>query len=333
MKYDNPLTTIIRDGVSQQSIQAFTEVVNNDKIFTISRLGGFDIELALLFFNNPNCFDDESVFKLKLFRANNYPGYFDFTENKKENFISYAQKLVLYHKDIDSATYAGKWFYDCIHEECPKNVETFLDVILKNKTIFNGQFITQALPFLNSFKIWAEGKKILIISPLSQSIEYQYQRKNNIFKNYTFPNFELLTYNTNLTWQHPNDTKEKLGLKTNNWHEECERLTNEVYKLDFDIAFLSCGCYAMPLGYFIKNSMHKKSIYIGGALNILFGIYGGRYKHDFYNNFYNLNSRIDPFENEDVKKITAGRLWENESVNAYFGYQEKEINYDTKPNV
>ena len=32
----------------------------------------------------------------------------------------------------------------------------------------------------------------------------------------------------------------------------------------------------------IKNSLSKKSLYVGGALNMIFNIYGGRYNHPGY---------------------------------------------------
>uniref|UniRef100_A0A6C0IJN5 Uncharacterized protein n=1 Tax=viral metagenome TaxID=1070528 RepID=A0A6C0IJN5_9ZZZZ len=50
-------------------------------------------------------------------------------------------------------------------------------------------------------------------------------------------------------------------------------MCEEINKLEFDIALLSCSSYAMYLGDFISNKMKKNSIYIGGVLNVLFNIW------------------------------------------------------------
>jgi hypothetical protein len=171
---------------------------------------------------------------------------------------------------------------------------------------------------------WATGKKILIISPLSQSIEYQYQHKNNLYHTYVFPDFDLLTYNTKITYSDENDTQLSLNVGTSNWLEEAERMAQEISKLEFDIALLSCGSYAMYLGNFIKHKLNKKSLYLGGVLNMLFNIYGGRYNHKGYKRLMQSvglvpDSQINPFENKDIENIKSGRNFKTESLNAYFG--------------
>ena len=306
--YQNPLL-----------INKFTEIMQLPGPCNFSRIGGADYKIAIYYYFDNSFYDDNKNYKYWLKMAKNDPGYFDF-ENKKENFILYAKQLIEYFKNLDYCFYAGKDLIDQIDNNIySKEDEKFLNYILNNKNIIHYSFIESILPFLESFKVWGENKKILIISPLSKSLIYQYQRINKIIKNYNFPKFELITIDTNLTWQHENDTKESLGLITNNWHEECNRLSKEILKVDFDVAFLSCGSYAMYCGDFIKNVMKKKSIYVGGILNVLFGIYGKRYDNSFFMQFTYPEYRINPFENEKVKKITAGRLFKNEAVFAYFG--------------
>jgi hypothetical protein len=46
----------------------------------------------------------------------------------------------------------------------------------------------------------------------------------------------------------------------------------------FDVALLGCGGFGMPLLAYIKSLPHKPSgIYIGGALQLFFGIHGARW--------------------------------------------------------
>jgi hypothetical protein len=314
--------------------------MDSPELLNFSRLGGIEFDIASVQRHNPRWFEEEWLYNRLNYLAKNGPGYFDF-ENKKDNFLLYARKIISNCRDADVATYANESLITLIEQEniseyfsgrpeWPAKATFLLDYTMSNKTLINYGFIELVMPFLNSFKTWGEDKRILIISPLSKSLQYQFKRKDRIIKGYTFPNFELLTYNTNLTWQHPEDTKEKLGLKTNNWHEECERIFSDVVKLNFDIAFLSCGSYGLPLGYFIKHEMHKKSVYIGGALNMLFAIYGERYSASNFVKYYNPECLLDPFENEDIKKTTAGRIEVSEGALAYFGNQHKRFQWKSE---
>ena len=54
-------------------------------------------------------------------------------------------------------------------------------------------------------------------------------------------------------------------------------MCKDIAKLDFDIALLSCGGYGLPLCRFIYKTLGKTSIYMGGSLQLLFGVYGERW--------------------------------------------------------
>ena len=122
------------------------------------------------------------------------------------------------------------------------NDDNYCKILLENSSLVSYGYVEGIKPFLNDFKIFAENKKILIISPFSESIKYQYSRKNFILKDYIFPNFELLTYNTPITYN--DNIEDLLNINTNNWFEQCEFMCNEINLLDFDYALLSCGSYA-----------------------------------------------------------------------------------------
>ena len=91
---------------------------------------------------------------------------------------------------------------------------------------------------------------------------------------------------------------------------------NEIKNIDFDIALLSCGSYAMYFGKHIKEKLNKKSIYIGGILNVLFNIYGKRYDTAYFNSIVNLEYRIEAFESK--KYPIKNTTFAGEAFNAYF---------------
>ena len=93
-------------------------------------------------------------------------------------------------------------------------------------------------------------------------------------------------------------------------------MCDEISTLDFDIALISAGSYAMYLGDYICTTMKKQSIYIGGVLNVLFNIYGKRYDTPFYNNIMNLPYQIK--NTLDINTISGGKNLQNEALLAYF---------------
>jgi hypothetical protein len=63
------------------------------------------------------------------------------------------------------------------------------------------------------------------------------------------------------------------------WKETFAIMCDEIKDLEFDIALLGCGGYGLPLCNFIKKELKKSAIYIGGGLQLLFGIMGKRWEN------------------------------------------------------
>merc|ERR1711871_1834309 len=58
------------------------------------------------------------------------------------------------------------------------------------------------------------------------------------------------------------------------WKETYDTMCKDISKLDFDIALLGCGGYGPLLQEFIYTNLNKSSIYMGGGLQITFGVMG-----------------------------------------------------------
>ncbi len=57
-------------------------------------------------------------------------------------------------------------------------------------------------------------------------------------------------------------------------------MIKEIKELNFDVALVSCGGYGLPICNYIKEQMNKSSIYVGGGLQLLFGVIGNRWLSD-----------------------------------------------------
>ena len=130
-----------------------------------------------------------------------------------------------------------------------------------------------------------EGLKVLIVHPFTDSIHYQYtQNRSNIFKDIkVLPKFELKLITAPQTL--PGDK-----YNFSNWFETLDALMKEINQVNFDIALIGCGAYGFPLASRIKK-LGKKSIHLGGATQMMFGIKGKRWDQEpvflkLYNEFW-----------------------------------------------
>lgn len=114
------------------------------------------------------------------------------------------------------------------------------------------------------------GKKVLIIHSFKESIDKQLKIKDKIWSNDNFlPEAEYLTYK-------PVQSLGGFGPHTS-WYDSFDRMCDDISKIDFDIALVAAGGYGMPLCGFIKESLNKGAIYVGGCLQLFFGIKGRRW--------------------------------------------------------
>ena len=141
----------------------------------------------------------------------------------------------------------------------------------------------------------------------AQALEPYYFMENSEYKfNELFKNKKVL-----IVTSHLNSTKEQLDNisvihKKNIFHESTQfyvykttqqnggnfdgqswlihmnKMKNDISNLkeefDFDVAFVSCGGFGMLLCNFIYSNLNKNVIYVGGALQLYFGIMGNRWR-------------------------------------------------------
>jgi hypothetical protein len=314
------MNSTIYKEINSETAKKFTEIMLQPESFFFGRIGGLEFEVVMRYFNNIT--HPQNLYEDYIQQICHTCGYFDFTNYKLQNFMVFCQDMIRYYKDAKYLSYGNAITINEInYNQIYPEHKAFYNYVCENKTLFIYTFIEAVTDFMNSFKTWGEGKKILIISPLSKSINYQLTRKDKILKNYTFPNCEFKTYNTKITYNNTLiDTKETLRVTTNSFLEEIELIKNNIKNIDFDIAFIACAAYTMPLGDYISKTMQKKAIYIGGILNMFFSIYGERFK-GMYPYISNIKYLIDPIENDDITHLMSGRKYKNEALNAYFGKQ------------
>lgn len=152
-----------------------------------------------------------------------------------------------------------------------------------------------------------ENRNVLVISPFSETIKKQYEKKDLIWTNKLLPNFNLHTI------YHP--TSKGISNEKQNPYASWEIMVNDICEkmdnIDFDVAIIGTGASSLILASHAKK-LGKIGIHLGGALQILFGIKGKRWEEsNFLKNVYN-KSWVRPSLDETPEKcnkIEGGCYW------------------------
>jgi len=164
------------------------------------------------------------------------------------------------------------------------------------------------LPFFLKEEGWhysLRDKKVLVVSSAEKSFNHQAKVYDKIWPGAELGGFEFVKVPESELLsgeglESPLDWKHKLNL-----------VTDKIAEKQFDFAMVGCGGIGLMVIDFIKNRMKKSCTYLGGSLQLFFGIRGKRWEDanwDFYNGPY----WICPFE-EDIpknfKNLENGCYW------------------------
>lgn len=132
-------------------------------------------------------------------------------------------------------------------------------------------------------------KKVLVISPFKDSIEHQIPNLSDIWKkDMSSVEFSIIKFPYSPFVSGKQEDKSYAHL--------IQRIQREIKKSTFDIAIVGAGGYSVPIISYVKD-MGKVGVHMGGALQLLFGIKGGRWdgnKKFKDSEFYNSEKWIRP---------------------------------------
>lgn len=254
------------------------------------------------------------------------------------------ETTALTHKGIYSQMFTNAGFYG--DEEVFKkwknqyikallDMDCFLDVVSCPSFVICGNFLTKmniwkpTLAYVERIDFWVDlleiikkfNKSICIVSYFANEMAIQYKKIKKIFphKDLTGINIRFVeSYNTikgNEIHKDYNETftklKSKLDLNLALVERQGTRSQPEGHKASTnDIYFVSCGCYGLPLCNYIK-SKGKNSIYVGGLLQMLFGLKGSRWEQrPFMNKYYNEHWKYPTKKPKNLEQVEGGCYWQ-----------------------
>jgi hypothetical protein len=273
--------------------EVIKRLLESDKVFSVVRVGlgaetVFSYQVAKMTPIEPRM----------IYTLHNNAGIYFSQKQNGHDAITFADQ---YLYSVKSADYLGTWYNTFVHPIEKEWIERFglQDRHFKATDL-------EPYYFDDPWSKWLANKRVLVISPFTDSIVEQYtNHREKLFANPdVLPEFTLVPLKSCQT-----SAGIKLG---DSWLDNFQAMCKEIDTLDFDIALLGCGGYGLPLVNYIKNEKKRSAIYIGGALQILFGVKGKRWdENSNINRFYN-EHWIRPAKHEQLEgqnRIENGCYW------------------------
>lgn len=298
----------------------FKNFLNQNKNFFINRIGGneLDIYFKYLSFNkNVHMLKDNDLTYLK-----KYAGYYDL-DNNMEVLGFFLQTFEDSYKNSDVIMIANSAVRSKLKYLLPTSPYylnsalniNYLNQLINDKICVNYDYL-ENFRYLHEWFPLLDNKRILIISPFQKEIIQQLKIKDELFKeNFLFKKFKYPNFKNIIFIDSPL-TLNNFSVPHRNWLETYNNLTLQIKNQinNYDIAVLMCGCYASPLGNYIKK-IGKSAIYFGGIGQLLFGINGNRFDIPYYKQIMNNNWIFPELRSQiNVDKTYAN----NEGLKAYF---------------
>jgi hypothetical protein len=148
-----------------------------------------------------------------------------------------------------------------------------------------------------------QNKKVLVVSNATDILKKSYDRGLQNVYNIDICQFAKVSY-----VKTPQTTK-GCDYPHENSIETTKHIFEQIEKEDYDIVFLACGVYGVPLTNLIQKK-GKMAVYLGSALYTMFGVYSHGIPLPL-NPIYNISNFIEVEEQcpEHCKHIDLGKYW------------------------
>lgn len=300
------LDVVSEEGRFSKDQEYLKSILCSDKPLFIGRLGAVELVAYLNYLQINNRLPIEEKFNLlDYYRDKVLPNWWSVGSHRSmcnnagffpANISELNRWGKLMDEDIKKVDVLLRWL---------KNEKFVLDM---NKEMNFLAYRNCEYPFLfkNPYIECFNGKKILVVSPFSESIKYQYNNIDKIWNDEKMrPKYQLLTV------QSYNVLGGNVGNRCiGDWFDALEKMKESISLLDFDIALIGCGAYAFHLAAYVKT-IGKKAITTCGSTQLLYGIYGNRWEK-FLIDYKLMNDYwVRPFDSKPIgyEKVENAAYW------------------------
>ena len=225
----------------------------------------------------------------------------DFQHAGLEDVLGYDERLIERYENLMIESCKDIDMYACWYRTFRE--ATLLKRLAKKTAIATDELVVEC--FFDGDKAWMQklaGKKVLVVTAFANTVEEQYKKRKEIFPNGFLPEFELKTFQS--VW-FDNDAGKDERFST--WFDALDYMIAEIDKIDYDIALLGCGAFGTPILSHMKRQ-GKQAIYVGGILQLMFGIRGSRWDDPSYSAYHSLFNEHWVYPGADNKPQNAENL-------------------------
>lgn len=264
-------TNLTKPFTDEQKIQSFLYLQNylleqteKKEPFFIGRVGGNEPSLCEKVLTNQNI-NKQLLYYMLTGAGINMLSNEDITQYVKLTNTSYKNSSIL-------SVWSGSVYNQC------KPYYDYLDKMYPQQKRICAQAL-EPFYFVNhpdyKFNTIFKNKKVLIITSHKETTKLQLKHHTTIF------NKPIFDESTEFHIYKP--AQQNAGNHdSNSWTFHFDKMKYDLFELqktfDFDIALVSCGGFGMILSDYIYTELKKSAIYVGGGLQIYFGIIGNRWK-------------------------------------------------------
>ena len=225
----------------------------------------------------------------------------------QEDIFNYAK---LYHNSVLKSNLLGVW--DSSMYKQGELFYKYIDKFYPNIKRICAHAI-EPYYFINhpeyKFDTIFENKKVLIITSHKETVNNQIGIHDKLFNKPIF-------HSTTTFYIYKPPQQNAGSHDTNSWTFHFDNMKKEITQIkkefDFDIALVSCGGFGMIISDYIYTELKSSVIYVGGALQLFFGIIGNRWINSpdiksLMNNYWTTVLDVDKPAN--IKLCENGCYW------------------------
>jgi hypothetical protein len=196
--------------------------------------------------------------------------------------------------------------FDCVYQSAYHSMKILHELYKDKDTVYSEVLdiyhYIYSIPWTTAFK----GKRLLMVSNFAESIESKIHDRKEIYGIDLFPDCEIITIRPPQT--QGSEKSEEFDIELNKFTKRLDEIKDQ-----YDIALVSCGGYGNLVCSHIYKS-GKSAIYVGGVLQMYWGILGNRWfenRPDVIRLFLNKHwTRARDSEKPlDHKKIEGSCYW------------------------
>ena len=190
------------------------------------------------------------------------------------SFDNFNEEFISHVRDLD---FLGLWMFGGEPETVTEK-EVYERYARKSRLVCAGSW-NPFDPILNGCEsAWTEeleGKTVLIVSPFTDTIKKQYEKREKIWSNPSIlPEYNLKVIKSPLS----------AGLEESryfSWIDGLEDMKEQMSSTEFDVCFVGAGAWGLPLAVHAKR-LGRVGLHSGGDLQLMYGIGGGRWDNNAF---------------------------------------------------